>query len=53
MDEIAVTFREAGLPGGFHEAAAELYRRLDGYKSAGTAPPLEEILAALAKARQD
>jgi 3-hydroxyisobutyrate dehydrogenase-like beta-hydroxyacid dehydrogenase len=53
MDEIAATFREAGLPGGFHEAAAELYRRLEGYKSAGAAPPLDEILAALAKARQD
>jgi 3-hydroxyisobutyrate dehydrogenase-like beta-hydroxyacid dehydrogenase len=49
MEEIAATFREAGLPGGFHEAAAELYRRLDGYKSAGAAPPLDEILAALAQ----
>ena len=27
MDEIAATFSHAGLPGGFHQAAAEIYRR--------------------------
>ncbi len=27
MEEIARTFEAAGLPGGFHEAAAEIYRR--------------------------
>ncbi len=27
MEEIARTFATAGLPGGFHEAAAEVYRR--------------------------
>jgi 3-hydroxyisobutyrate dehydrogenase-like beta-hydroxyacid dehydrogenase len=27
MEEIARTFESAGLPGGFHEAAAEIYRR--------------------------
>jgi 3-hydroxyisobutyrate dehydrogenase-like beta-hydroxyacid dehydrogenase len=27
MEEIARTFADAGLPGGFHEAAAEVYRR--------------------------
>jgi 3-hydroxyisobutyrate dehydrogenase-like beta-hydroxyacid dehydrogenase len=53
MDEIAATFREAGLPGGFHEAAAELYRRLDQFKSEAAAPPVEEILAALALAAPD
>ena len=53
MDEIAATFREAGLPGGFHEAAAELYRRLDQFKSEAAAPPVEEILAALALATAD
>ena len=26
MEEIARTFEAAGLPGGFHEAAAEVYR---------------------------
>jgi 3-hydroxyisobutyrate dehydrogenase-like beta-hydroxyacid dehydrogenase len=28
MEEIARTFEAAGLPGGFHEAAAEVYRRV-------------------------
>jgi Domain of unknown function (DUF1932) len=28
MDEIAETFQAAGLPAAFHEAAAEIYRRL-------------------------
>jgi hypothetical protein len=27
MEEIAASFRTAGLPDGFHEAAAEIYRR--------------------------
>ena len=27
MEEIGQTFEDAGLPGGFHEAAAEIYRR--------------------------
>jgi len=30
MEEIAATFRDAGLPGGFHEAAAAVYERLAG-----------------------
>ena len=29
MEEIAQTYREAGLPGGFHDASAEIYRILD------------------------
>ncbi|HYX76187.1 MAG TPA: DUF1932 domain-containing protein, partial [Gaiellaceae bacterium] len=28
MEEIAATFSAAGLPGGFHEAAAEVFRTL-------------------------
>ncbi|MEP7359311.1 MAG: DUF1932 domain-containing protein, partial [Anaerolineales bacterium] len=48
MDEIAATFEAAGLPGGFHHAAAELYRRLASFKAA-SAPPLDEVLAALAQ----
>jgi len=27
MEEIAVTFEAAGLPDGFHRAAAEVFRR--------------------------
>ena len=28
MEEIAATFEQAGLPGGFHQAAAEVFRRM-------------------------
>jgi 3-hydroxyisobutyrate dehydrogenase-like beta-hydroxyacid dehydrogenase len=47
MAEIADTFREAGLPDGFHAAAGEIYRRLADYKDAAFSPSLEEVLAAL------
>jgi 3-hydroxyisobutyrate dehydrogenase-like beta-hydroxyacid dehydrogenase len=47
MAEIADTFREAGLPNGFHAAAGEIYHRLAGYKDAATSPSLEEVLTAL------
>lgn len=47
MFEIASTFREAGLPGGFHEAAAEVYQRLAGYKNAGQRPTLSDVLETL------
>jgi 3-hydroxyisobutyrate dehydrogenase-like beta-hydroxyacid dehydrogenase len=44
MEEIAATFADAGLPPGFHDAAAEVYRRaprgLDG-------DPLDPVLRAL------
>jgi len=47
MDEIAATFRAAGLPGEFHAAAAALYRRLAGFKDAAVTPSLDVVLAAL------
>lgn len=47
MDEIAATFREAGLPGDFHAAAAIVYRRLARFKEARTTPTLDEVLSAL------
>ncbi|MBS1910642.1 MAG: DUF1932 domain-containing protein [Bacteroidetes bacterium] len=50
MEEIASTFRESGLPGGFHEAAADVYRRLGHFKR--EAPEsIDGVLAALL--RQD
>jgi 3-hydroxyisobutyrate dehydrogenase-like beta-hydroxyacid dehydrogenase len=49
MDEIADTFREAGLPGEFHRAAAEVYRRLADFKDAKTIPSLVSVLNALIK----
>lgn len=47
MEEISATFRDAGLPGDFHAGAAEIYRRLAGYKDAQELPPLEEVIEAL------
>jgi len=47
MDEIAATFRAAGLPDGFHAAAAEIYHRMADFKDAPTLPALEQALAAL------
>lgn len=47
MHEIASTFREAGLPDGFHEAAEEVYHRLSGFKEAPEPPGLEQVLDAL------
>jgi hypothetical protein len=47
MDEIASTFESAGLHGGFHRGAGEIYRRLVGFKDAEELPGLEEVLKAL------
>jgi 3-hydroxyisobutyrate dehydrogenase-like beta-hydroxyacid dehydrogenase len=46
MEEIAATFEDAGMPGGFHHAAADVYRRMAGFKGRDT-PPLQDVLAAL------
>src|SRR2546427_11744991 len=46
MEEIAASFEPAGLPAGFHLAAAELYRRLEGFKDGTSAPALAEVTAA-------
>ena len=47
MDEIAATFQSSGLPGGFHEAAAEIYRRMDSLEKAEELPSLDEVLSVL------
>lgn len=47
MKEIASTFREAGIPDGFHEAAAEIYQRMVDFKDAEHSPGLNEVLQAL------
>lgn len=49
MDEIAGTFESAGLPGGFHAAAGEVYRRLEHFKGTDEIPDLEVVLDALLK----
>jgi 3-hydroxyisobutyrate dehydrogenase-like beta-hydroxyacid dehydrogenase len=50
MEEIAASFEAAGLPGGFHLAAAELYRKLEGFKDAAGPPALAQVTAAIRRA---
>jgi 3-hydroxyisobutyrate dehydrogenase-like beta-hydroxyacid dehydrogenase len=47
MEEIATTFEDVGLPGGFHGAAADLYGRMAHFKGYPSMPLLEDVLAAL------
>ncbi len=47
MREIADTFSEAGLPSGFHEAAAEIFHRMAGLKDSSRQPELREVLDVL------
>lgn len=47
MEEIAASFRAAGLPDGFHLGAADVYRRLEGFKDASAPVPLETVVQAL------
>jgi 3-hydroxyisobutyrate dehydrogenase-like beta-hydroxyacid dehydrogenase len=47
MEEIAASFEAAGLPGGFHRAAAELYRRLEAFKASEAPSALAEVTAAI------
>lgn len=47
MHEIASTFQDAGIPNGFHEAAAEIYRRMAGFKDSKETPPLHEVIKSL------
>jgi 3-hydroxyisobutyrate dehydrogenase-like beta-hydroxyacid dehydrogenase len=47
MDEIATTFTNVGMPGGFHQAAADMYRRLADFKGRTPQPDLSEVLATL------
>jgi 3-hydroxyisobutyrate dehydrogenase-like beta-hydroxyacid dehydrogenase len=51
MEEIAATFAAAGLPDGFHQAAAEVWRRLSSYKDAAR-PSVTEVVETLAKPRR-
>jgi 3-hydroxyisobutyrate dehydrogenase-like beta-hydroxyacid dehydrogenase len=47
MKEIESTFENVGLPGDFHAAAAEIYRRIAGFKNAQEVPSLVDVLTAL------
>lgn len=47
MEEIADTLESAGLPGGFHEASAEVYRRMSSFKEEEDRPELDDVIQAL------
>lgn len=47
MEEISATFEEAGMPGGFHQAADDVYRRLAKFRGRTETPTLSEVLQAL------
>jgi 3-hydroxyisobutyrate dehydrogenase-like beta-hydroxyacid dehydrogenase len=47
MREIALTLQAAGLPDGFHTAAAEVFDRITGYKDDAGTPPLEDVIRSL------
>jgi 3-hydroxyisobutyrate dehydrogenase-like beta-hydroxyacid dehydrogenase len=47
MQEIAATFEAAGMPGGFHRAAGEIFARLADFKGAGKVE-LQDALRKLA-----
>jgi 3-hydroxyisobutyrate dehydrogenase-like beta-hydroxyacid dehydrogenase len=47
MEEIAATFRDAGLPDGFLRASGSIYEKLRGYKDAPAAPSFAEIASAI------
>ena len=51
MEEIAATFRDAGMPDGFHEAAAEVFRRLTPFRDAPAEGGIEELIAAMLPSR--
>ncbi len=52
MEENAAALDAAGLPEGFHQAAAEIYRRLAVYKDAGVPPSLDEVAKTLLKGKK-
>ena len=47
MEEIAATLEAAGLPDGFHRAAAEAYARLAGFRGEPEGVQVDEVIAAL------
>jgi 3-hydroxyisobutyrate dehydrogenase-like beta-hydroxyacid dehydrogenase len=47
MREIAATFREAGVPDGFHNAAAEIYHRIADLKDSDVTLTVDQIIEAV------
>ena len=52
MEEIAATFEALGLPGGFHLAAADIYRRLESFKDAAKTPTMSDVTTTLLRTRR-
>ena len=52
MEEIAETFATAGLPDGFHRAAADIYRGMTDYRDAAIPPSVEEVAARILARRR-
>jgi 3-hydroxyisobutyrate dehydrogenase-like beta-hydroxyacid dehydrogenase len=52
MEEIAASFEAAGLPAGFHLAAADIYRSLEGFKDVTERPALDEVTVALLRRKR-
>jgi 3-hydroxyisobutyrate dehydrogenase-like beta-hydroxyacid dehydrogenase len=52
MDEIAATFEAAGLPGGFHQACGEIYRRLADFKDVTAPPTMADLVEPLTRPRR-
>ena len=49
MQEIESTFQAAGLPGGFHEAAAGVYHRMAALKKSSMEHTIDEIIDIIAR----
>lgn len=47
MEEISATLEDAGVPGEFHSAAADVYQRMADFKGAPETPSLDAVLDAL------
>jgi hypothetical protein len=43
LEEISATFDSVGLPGGFHEATAEIYARMRGADTASLEPGARDL----------
>jgi 3-hydroxyisobutyrate dehydrogenase-like beta-hydroxyacid dehydrogenase len=53
MEENAAALDAAGLPEGFHQAAADVYRRLAPYKDAGVPPTIDDVAKTLLAGQKD
>lgn len=50
MEEISKTFEDAGLSGGFHQAAADVFRRIESLRDADD-PPVDDVVRVMLQGR--